>query len=86
MSVYRKKPVEIEAIQWDGFNAAELIAFAGDNIEVDQKNGQVRVVTHEGIMIASPEDYIIKEPNPTDDRKFYPCKEDIFHKTYEKVR
>jgi hypothetical protein len=30
-------------------------------------------------------DWIIKEPFPTRDRQFYPCKPDIFDATYEKV-
>lgn len=34
-----------------------------------------------GVMIASPGDYIIKGVHG----EFYPCKPDIFHKTYEEV-
>ena len=30
-------------------------------------------------------DYVIKEPFSTDDRKFYPCKPDIFEKTYDLI-
>lgn len=30
-------------------------------------------------------DYIIKEPFPTLDRKFYPCKPNIFEKTCKKI-
>ncbi len=30
-------------------------------------------------------DYLIKEPFPTDDRMFYPCKEDMFALTYDEV-
>jgi hypothetical protein len=36
-------------------------------------------------MKAMPYDWIIKEPFPTDDRCFYPCKPDIFEKTYERI-
>jgi hypothetical protein len=36
-------------------------------------------------MKAFPGDWIIKEPFPTTDRKFYPCKRDIFEKTYESL-
>lgn len=43
------------------------------------------IPTREGVMIACQGDYIIKEPRPTDDRKFYPCKLDIFISLYVKV-
>jgi len=34
-------------------------------------------------MKAMPNDWIIKEPFPTGDRAFYPCKDSIFKSTYE---
>ena len=37
------------------------------------------IPTLEGDMVAVPSDYIIKGVAG----EFYPCKEDIFHKTYE---
>jgi hypothetical protein len=45
----------------------------------------IAIETQEGVMIASPGDWIIREPFPTDDRQFYPCKPDIFDATYEPV-
>ena len=47
--------------------------------------GGLKIETNEGIMLAYFGDYIIKEPFPTNDRMFYPCKPDIFEKTYEEV-
>lgn len=41
--------------------------------------------TKEGVMIANVGDYIIKEPFPTGDRDYYPCKAEIFEKTYSMV-
>jgi hypothetical protein len=41
------------------------------------------VPTREGPMIANEGDWILREPFPTDDRRFYPCKEAIFHSSYE---
>jgi hypothetical protein len=29
---YRKKPVVIEAVQWDGFNLQEIIDFVGKDL------------------------------------------------------
>lgn len=34
-------------------------------------------------MLAEPGDWIIREPFPTDDRRFYPCKPEQFAATYE---
>jgi hypothetical protein len=41
------------------------------------------IETKEGIMKAFKGDWIIKEPFPTGDRDFYPCKPDILKKTYD---
>ncbi len=42
------------------------------------------IETKEGVMKTMHGDYIIKEPFPTGDRDFYPCKPDIFLMTYDK--
>lgn len=91
MAKYRKKPVVIDA--W----IAEVISFL---VEKDwnrlpeyikesyekggwvfETNGKIHIPTLEGTMIANPEDYIIRGVNG----EFYPCKPDIFKKTYEHV-
>ena len=76
---YRKKPVVIEAIQWIGNNLSEIDNFIGRN--VDNKETTLVIHTLEGDMEASIGDYIIKGVNG----EFYPCKPDIFDKTYEEV-
>lgn len=83
---YRKKPVVIEAIQFQ--DNAEVITqlsdFIGDTIYVNytnKDNPYLRIETLEGNMKASVGDYIIKGVSG----EFYPCKPDIFEKTYEKV-
>lgn len=43
--------------------------------------GEIIIPTLEGDMITSVGDYIIKGVN----NEFYPCKPDIFDKTYEEV-
>ena len=43
------------------------------------------IETKEGVMKAFKGDWIIKEPFPTSDRDFYPCKNDIFINTYDAV-
>ena len=76
---YRKKPVEVEAIQYTGENLPEIINFVGRNLRV--RGNLVVIFTLEGDMIVSELDYIIKGVKG----EFYPCKPDIFEKTYERV-
>lgn len=89
---YRKKPVEIEAVQWTGENLEEIKAFVGESLIYDiidtaWKVGKgrpyvlMKIKTLEGDMIASEGDYIIKGIAG----EFYPCKPDIFKATYEEV-
>jgi len=91
---YRKKPVVVEAIQYkpskdyDNINdlieyMSDIIKFTNHSIKVGQGIGfdNITIQTLEGEMLVSEGDYIIKGVNG----EFYPCKPDIFHKTYEKV-
>lgn len=72
-----KKPVEIEAIQWTGYNLEDVLDFTKSKSNVKMHN-QLVVQTLEGDMIANVEDFIIKGIKG----EFYPCKPDIFHLTY----
>lgn len=77
---YRKKPIIIEAIQWNGKNLPEIDNFVGGSLKIE---GSCLVIhTLEGDMEASINDYIIKGVNG----EFYPCKPDIFDKTYESAQ
>ena len=90
---YRKKPVVIDAIQWNGLNFKEIENFAGYGVaileEVRKPNMDMNIPgdyrlsirTLEGVMDARKGDYIIRGVNG----EYYPCKPDIFEKTYEKV-
>ena len=78
---FRKKPVVIEAIQWAGDTTAQDIdEFMGGELQVDE-NGDYYIDTLEGKMHLTWGDWIIKGVNG----EFYPCKPDIFEKTYEEV-
>lgn len=77
---YRKKPVVIDAIQWTGDNFADIILFTDCVSKLDSEQ-DLAIHTLEGIMIASLGDFIIKGIKG----EFYPCKPDIFAKTYEKA-
>jgi hypothetical protein len=78
MAKFRKKPVEIEAVQFDG-NFDEVERFVGGDAEF--REGNLVIATLEGAMTASPMDWIIKGVQG----EFYPCKPDIFDQTYEEV-
>jgi hypothetical protein len=87
MPKYRKKPVVIEAIQFnDDVKVIQCLSKFIDNQDLvidysNKDNPKIKIDTLEGIMEASVGDYIIKGVNG----EFYPCKPDIFEKTYEKV-
>ena len=92
---YRKKPVIIDAIQVSASNFDRICDFMGCTPEqylnpmsdIDEFGDSrdsylgVYVDTLEGKMLANIGDMIIKGVNG----EFYPCKPDIFAKTYEKV-
>lgn len=89
---YVKKPVEIEAVQWNGLNLNEIIEFVGDKLQCEiydeaWRLGQapptldMKIHTLEGDMEVSEGDYIIKGVKG----EFYPCKPDIFEETYSPV-
>jgi hypothetical protein len=86
MAKYRKKPVVIDAVQYDG-NFTCLDIFAIDEVShfivsKDSDGKQcIKIPTLEGEMIASVGDYIIRGVQG----EFYPCKPDIFHLTYEQA-
>lgn len=79
---FRKKPVEIEALQFDGGNAGDIELFVGDTYETWlPSTNQIEIRTLEGPLTASKGDWIIKGVKG----EFYPCKPDIFEATYDKV-
>ncbi len=77
---FRKLPVEIEAVRYDGVNLDEVVEFTGIEHRPEQGDGRpFAIVTLEGTMLAQPGDWIIKGVQG----EFYPCKPDIFEQTYE---
>ena len=82
---YRKKPVVIKAVQWTGDNLDEVQNFLEkDFSSIDAEKWMhdrkdIVIKTLEGLMVTSVNDFIIEGVNGN----FYPCKPEIFHKTYE---
>ena len=84
MPFFRKKPVVIEAIQYTGANCNEIAQFVEDDVfECDgvvcKGEESYWINTLEGVMEASPGDWVIRGVAG----EFYPCKPDIFEQTYE---
>jgi hypothetical protein len=77
---FRKKPVAIDAVLWTGGNPNELTDFMGKHPKIVE-NKRMRITTLEGAIYAEVGDWIIKGVNG----EYYPCKPDIFEKTYDKV-
>ena len=80
MNLYRKKPVVITAVQWNG-DISEIIAAFGRGFEFGPFSLWLRIPTLEGDMTAQPGDWIIRGVKG----EYYPCKPDIFETTYEPV-
>jgi len=88
MPRFRKKPVEIDAVQFDGTPRSANEVFDAFDIPGAKFNpvdglsvGTIIIPTMEGEMTASAGDWIIKGVKG----EFYPCKPDIFEATYDAV-
>lgn len=85
MSKYRKKPIVIDAIQFDGFNHDELAEFSEGACRSckpwKEDYAWVQVETLEGVMEGSIDDWLIRGIKG----EYYFCKPDIFAETYERV-
>ena len=87
MAKYRKKPVVIDAYQWTGKTIGDAITFQKKYDlpwwNMGTRNGITGIIikTLEGDHIAQKDDWIIRGVHG----EYYPCKPDIFEKTYELV-
>lgn len=84
---FRKKPVVIEAMQWDGDSVADLKYWTGGaffEVEPDDRTddpdatGQLWVEANGRYLPIVTGEWVIK-----DSKGFYPCKADVFAETYE---
>lgn len=79
---YRKKPIVIDAVQYNGSNRNEIFDFCGKSCHNGNTDSSLIIIhTLEGNMVLSINDYLIKGVKG----EFYPCKPDIFEMTYERV-
>lgn len=78
---YKSKPKVIEAVEFRGDSSLRNIL----NMGCAYSHGPgdcLAIHTLEGVMIASPGDFIIRGIQG----EFYPCKPDIFHASYEAIK
>ncbi len=85
---YRKKPIEVEAIQYDGNNGWVIARWSGRAVigspvleptDDNPTGSYLQITTLEGVMTAIVGDWIIKGAVG----EFYPCKPDAFEATFE---
>lgn len=81
MKKFRKKPVEIEAVQWKGQNSGEIQDFTGRDFSFINSDGNLIIKTVVGQLKVDKNDWIIKGIKG----EFYPYKPDIFEATYDSV-
>lgn len=90
MSLFKKKPVVVEAFKWTGdmFQNEDPVwiteAIQEGSVyfgNVSSEGVVMKIDTLEGTMTAQRGDYIIKGIKG----ELYPCKPDIFEETYELV-
>ena len=96
MAFYKKKPIAIEAKQYTGDNGWQIENWSRDENDerkviaspvleptADNPTGSyLQIYTLEGVMTCGVCDYIIKGV----EGEFYPCRKDIFEKTYDKIK
>jgi hypothetical protein len=84
VKTFRKKPVEVEAVQFTGDNADEIQVWSYNHVlPIREMHSPIvlAVPTLEGVMKASVGDWIVRGVAD----EYYPCKPDIFEQTYEPV-
>jgi hypothetical protein len=89
MAEFKKKPVTIEAVQWKNGKVSEVTEWISEALYKNPKEvgaimrfkDEIRIFTLEGHMTATDGDYIIRGI----EGELYPCKPEIFKKTYDAV-
>jgi len=81
MKKYIKRPIIVEAVQFNGMNFDELVRFAGN--DVYKSDHKICIHTLEGDLKMKNEvgDYLVKGVRG----EFYFCEKSIFEETYQEV-
>lgn len=87
---FRKRPIEVDTVQWTGGNEAELIAFTGhrfepvpveDRAERPDTTAQVYDELHDTWVGVKTGQHVVRGVKG----EFYPIAEDVLAETYERV-
>lgn len=89
---FRKLPIIIEAVQWDGKQLNETPKWIGEALTKEgtpdttpgtlfRRGDKIHIGTLDSVAIANPGDWIIRGING----ELYPCAGDIFPQTFEPV-
>lgn len=80
---YVKRPVIIEAIEFDGTQESkkEIMDWSEGNVGKSAFTHELFVQTLEGFLKIQNGDFVIKGIKG----EFYPCKPDFFHATYDRI-
>lgn len=81
MAFFVKKPVVIQAIKYTDVDSVFEIMDTFGSRGINNSDDGLYITTLEGVMKAKKGDWIIRGING----EIYPCKPDIFDKTYEPV-
>lgn len=85
VKTFIKKPVQVQAVKWTGYNIDEIQKFVGNQctfVSNGSSNPHLIVYPLEGVLHAEIGDWIIRGVKG----EIYPCKPDIFGQTYEEVK
>ena len=81
---YRKKPIVVEAVRWDGREETYqqlLKRWKTSRVVRIGENNSLFIHTPEGVMEAKVGDFVIRGIKG----EIYPCKPEIFKETYEEL-
>lgn len=87
MAKFIKRPITIDAMPWDGVSGEEMLAWAASlsdgngtsvRFERNDHGNNLSIHTLEGVMQVRTGDWVICGV----EGEFYPCRDDIFRKTY----
>ena len=88
---FRKKPVEVEAVQWTGDNWYFIrewtdnkfnVLYEEDRTDDPDATAEVLDGLHSTWVLVYDNDWIIRGVKG----EFYPCRDEVFRETYEEVK
>jgi hypothetical protein len=78
-----KKPITIEALQFNGCNQENIRDWVGHKVSAHHRNtGKLYINTLEGTLVVNIGDYVVQGIAG----EFYPVREDIFNQSYEEIK